>query len=61
VRARNTGELNRVTLPLFQSLTAAMTELDDRYTSEERMLIQRHLQDTIAILRREIAKVEKRG
>jgi DNA-binding MarR family transcriptional regulator len=61
VRARNIGKLNRVTSPLFQSLTAAMTELDARYTLEERALIQRHLQDTIAILRQEIAEVEKRG
>jgi DNA-binding MarR family transcriptional regulator len=61
VHARNTDKLNRVTSPLFQSLTAAMTELDARYTPEQRALIQRHLQDTIAILRSEIANVEKRG
>jgi predicted transcriptional regulator len=61
VHARNTDRLNRVTSPLFQSLTAAMTELDARYTPEQRALIQRHLQDTIAILRSEIANVEKRG
>jgi DNA-binding MarR family transcriptional regulator len=61
VRALNAERLNRVTSPLFQSLTSAMTTLDARYTSKERALIQRHLQDTIAILRSEIAKVEKRG
>jgi hypothetical protein len=61
VRARNADKLNRATSPLFQSLTDAMTELDARYTTEERALIQRHLQDTIAVLRREITKVENRG
>jgi DNA-binding MarR family transcriptional regulator len=61
VRARNAGKLNRVAGPFFQSLTGAMTKLDERYTAEERALIQRHLQDTIAVLRGEIEKVEKRG
>jgi DNA-binding MarR family transcriptional regulator len=61
VHARNTQKLNQVTDPLFQSLTAAMTELDARYSPDERALIQHHLQDTIAVLRREIAKVDKRG
>jgi DNA-binding MarR family transcriptional regulator len=61
VRSRNAGKLNQITGPLFRSLTAAMTKLDERYTPEERALIQRHLQDTIAVLRREIARVERRG
>jgi predicted transcriptional regulator len=61
VRARNADKLNRVAGPFFQSLTAAMTELDARYTTEERALIQQHLQDTIAVLREEIEKAEKRG
>jgi DNA-binding MarR family transcriptional regulator len=61
VRALNSDKLNQITLPLFQSLTAAMTELDQRYTAEERALIQHHLRETIAIVRREAAKVEEHG
>jgi len=37
--------------------TAAMDRLDAGYSDAERTLIQRHLADTIAILREETAKL----
>jgi DNA-binding MarR family transcriptional regulator len=58
IRARNAERLARETAPIFASLTAAMTALDARYTSDERALILKHLEDTIAILRKQTAKVE---
>jgi DNA-binding MarR family transcriptional regulator len=56
IRARNTERLVRETVPIFAALTAAMTALDARYTPDERALILKHLEDTIAILREQTAK-----
>jgi DNA-binding MarR family transcriptional regulator len=61
IRPMNTERLAKETIPIFASLTEAMTKLDARYTAEQRALILRHLKDTIAILREQTAKVEKRG
>jgi DNA-binding MarR family transcriptional regulator len=58
IRARNTERLAKETLPIFASLTEAMTALADRYSPEQRALILKHLQDTISILREQTAKVE---
>ena len=58
IRPRNSERLAKETRPIFSSLTEAMTKLADDYSPEQRTLILRHLEDTIAILRREIAKVE---
>lgn len=57
LRSRNGGKLAGQTAPLFASLTEQMTQLDKRYSAKDRALIQRHLQDTIAIVRGEIAKM----
>ncbi|HET7604760.1 MAG TPA: MarR family transcriptional regulator [Sphingomicrobium sp.] len=57
VRATNSARLARLTVPAFDSLTAAMTKLDARYTPQERTLILQHLRDTIAILREQTAKL----
>src|SRR3954447_14463981 len=56
IRARNTERLVRETVPIFAALTTAMTALDARYTPDERALILKHLEDTIAILREQTAK-----
>jgi DNA-binding MarR family transcriptional regulator len=61
IRPLNTERLAKETLPIFASLTEAMTALADRYSAEQRELILKHLQDTIAILREQTAKVQKRG
>jgi DNA-binding MarR family transcriptional regulator len=61
VRPRNTDRLARESLPIFASLTEAMNLLNSRYTAKERDLILRHLEDTIAILREQTAKVQERG
>ena len=57
VEARRADELMAVMAPPFASLTAAMDKLDARYSDDERALIQRHLTDTIAILRAETARL----
>ena len=57
VEARRADELMAMIRPIFGSLTAAMDRLDVGYSDAERALIQRHLADTIAILREETAKL----
>ena len=57
VEARRADELMAMIRPIFGSLTAAMDRLDAGYSDAERALIQRHLADTIAILREETAKL----
>jgi len=57
VEARRADELMAMIRPIFGSLTAAMDRLDAGYSDAERTLIQRHLADTIAILREETAKL----
>lgn len=57
VEARNTDMLRTRMGPPFAALTAAMDKLDARYSDAERALIQRHLADTIAILREETARL----
>jgi DNA-binding MarR family transcriptional regulator len=61
VRPRNTDRLARESLPIFESLTKAMNGLSERYSDEERELILRHLENTIAVLREQTAKVQQRG
>jgi DNA-binding MarR family transcriptional regulator len=55
VEARNADKLMAMMRPPFVALTAAMDRLDARYSDAERAIIQRHLADTIAILRAETA------
>lgn len=57
VEARRADELMAMIKPIFASLTAAMNRLDADYSDAERALIQRHLADTIAILREETGKL----
>ena len=57
VEARRADALMAMSAPAFASLTAAMDRLDSRYSDRERALIQRHLTDTIAILREETANL----
>ena len=57
VEARRADELFGMFGPAFASLSAAMNSLDARYSDAERALIQRHLADTIAILRAETGKL----
>ena len=57
VEARRTDELMAMFGPTFAALTAQMDQLDARYSDAERALIQRHLADTIAILREETARL----
>jgi DNA-binding MarR family transcriptional regulator len=59
IRPMNTERLAKETLPIFASLTEAMSKLDSRYSPEQRSLILKHLEDTIAVLREQTAKVEK--
>jgi len=61
VRPSNTERLGRESLPIFASLTEAMNRLNGRYSGEQRQLILRHLEDTIAVLREQTAKVQQRG
>ena len=61
VRPLNTERLARESLPVFASLTEAMNELKARYSDQECDLILRHLEETIAVLREQTAKVQKRG
>ena len=61
VRPRNTERLARESHPIFQSLTEAMDELKAKYSDRERELILRHLEDTIAVLREQTVKVQKRA
>ena len=61
VRPRNTDRLARESLSVFASLTEAMERLNARYSDEERALNLRHLEDTIAVLREQTAKVQTRG
>lgn len=61
IRARNTKRLAKETSPIFASLTDAMNQLNARYTPEEGALILKHLEDTIAVLREQTAKVQTRG
>jgi DNA-binding MarR family transcriptional regulator len=58
VRPLNTERLARESLPIFASLTEAMNELKARYSDQECGLILRHLEDTIAVLREQTAKVQ---
>ena|SRR5881394_1792564 len=58
IRARNTERLAKETKPIFAALTEAMTKLADQYSPEQRALILKHLEDTIAILREQTANVE---
>src|SRR3954452_21399482 len=60
IRARNAERLAQETAPIFASLTEAMTKLDGRYSPGERALVLKHLEDTIAILREQAAKVERK-
>ena len=60
VRAENSVRLARLTMPAFDSLTAAMSKLDASYAPQERTLILRHLRDTIAILHEQTAQVGAR-
>ena len=57
VEARRADELMAMIRPIFGALTAAMDRLDAGYSDAERAFIQRHLADTIAILREEAAKL----
>jgi DNA-binding MarR family transcriptional regulator len=57
VEARRSAELSAMFGPVFAALSAAMDKIDARYTDDERALIQRHLADTIAILRAETGKL----
>jgi len=57
VEACRTDDLMAMTGPIFASLSAAMDRLDARYSEEERALIQRHLVDTIAVLREQTGKL----
>lgn len=57
VEARHADELKAMFGPPFAALAAAMGKLDARYSESERALIQRHLTDTIAILRDETARL----
>jgi DNA-binding MarR family transcriptional regulator len=59
IRPLNTERLAKETLPIFASLTEAMSGLDAGYSREQRELILRHLKGTIAILREQTAKVEE--
>ncbi len=61
VRPRNTKRLASESLPIFASLTEAMDGLKARYSGEQRQLILRHLEDTIAVLREQTAKVQQRS
>src|SRR5437763_6674905 len=58
IRSRNTERLAKETKPIFAALTEAMTKLADQYSPEQRALILKHLEDTIAILREQTANVE---
>lgn len=55
VEARRVDELMAMIGPIFASLSAGMERLDARYSDAERALIQRHLADTIMVLRAETA------
>ncbi|HEX4735992.1 MAG TPA: MarR family transcriptional regulator [Allosphingosinicella sp.] len=57
VHARRSEELIEMTGRIFASLSAAMNQLDARYSDAERALIHRHLADTIDVLRAEAAKL----
>jgi DNA-binding MarR family transcriptional regulator len=57
VEARRGDELSAMFGPVFATLSAAMDKIDARYSDAERALIQRHLADTIAILRAETGKL----
>ena len=61
VRPKNSERLAKEIRPIFGSLTEAMTKLADGYSSEQRALILKHLEDTIAILREQIGKMDRRG
>jgi DNA-binding MarR family transcriptional regulator len=61
VRPRNTQKLSRASQPIFASLTEAMDNLNARYRHDERALILRHLEDTIAVLRDQTMKIQRRG
>jgi len=57
VEARNADQLMAIMGPPFAALTKAMDRIDARYSEAERALIQRHLADTIAVLREETARL----
>ena len=58
IRPQNVARLAKETQPIFAALTEAMTKLAGRYSPEQHALILKHLEDTIAILREQPAKVE---
>ena len=58
IRPENSEKLAKKTRPIFGSLTEAMTKLADGYSSEQRALILKHLENTIAILHEQIGKIE---
>jgi len=57
VEARNADRLMAIMGPPFAALTKAMDRIDARYSEAERALIQRHLADTIAVLREQTAQL----
>jgi len=57
VEARNADRLMAIMGPPFAALTKAMDRIDARYSEAERALIQRHLTDTIAVLREQAAQL----
>ena len=61
VRACNTEKLGRESLPIFAALTEAMNRLNARYSHEQRNLILLHLEETIGVLRKQTAKLQKRS
>lgn len=61
VRPCNTERLGRESLSIFAALTEAMNRLNARYSHEQRNLILLHLEETIAVLRKQTAKLQHRG
>ena len=61
VQPRNTEKLGRESLPIFAALTEAMNGLRAEYSKEERALVLRHLENTIAVLREQTQRLQKRS
>jgi DNA-binding MarR family transcriptional regulator len=61
VRPCNREKLSRESLPIFAALTEAMNRLNARYSHEQRNLILLHLEETIAVLRKQTERLQKRG
>ena len=61
VRPHNKEKLSRESLPIFAALTEAMNRLNARYSHEQRNLILLHLEETIAVLRKQTERLQKRG